>query len=213
VLVAHGLDTAQISRYEAARRKARTLGFDYVENDQLIALSPEKRLERLEALVAKGVVDDPAARAALLGTLRLPGLEAVRGIPEPHSGRDEEHVAQRGGDLETVEELYGALYVAITQPEIPLEVAEVRVMSLHKSKGLSSPYVFIVGCVEGLIPSRADQNATSRSDWRSCRRIGGYYTSVSPGSKRTKGRAIWRSLILRRCRQLRRSEIKYRRPR
>ena len=29
-------------------------------------------------------------------------------------------------------------------------------MSVHKSKGLSSPYVFIVGCVEGLLPSRPD---------------------------------------------------------
>jgi integrase len=72
--LAHGLDTGGISRYEAARRKARTLGFDYVENDELIALSPEKRLERLEALVAKGVVDDPAARAALLGTERRSGF-------------------------------------------------------------------------------------------------------------------------------------------
>jgi DNA helicase II / ATP-dependent DNA helicase PcrA len=29
-------------------------------------------------------------------------------------------------------------------------------MSLHKSKGLSSPCVFIVGCVEGLLPARPD---------------------------------------------------------
>jgi DNA helicase-2/ATP-dependent DNA helicase PcrA len=69
-------------------------------------------------------------------------------------------VSKCKGDAASVQELYDALYTAITQPEIPLEVAEVRVMSLHKSKGLSSPYVFIVGCVEGLIPSRADQNLT-----------------------------------------------------
>jgi hypothetical protein len=66
--LAHGLHNSQISRYEAARREARTLGFEYLENDQLIALPSEKRLERLDALVTKGVVDDPAARAALLGT-------------------------------------------------------------------------------------------------------------------------------------------------
>lgn len=59
-------------------------------------------------------------------------------------------------DATTIEELFEALYAAITQPEIPLEVSEVRVMSLHKSKGLSSPYVFIVGCVEGLMPARPD---------------------------------------------------------
>ncbi len=29
-------------------------------------------------------------------------------------------------------------------------------MSLHKSKGLSSPYVFIVGCIEGLLPGKPD---------------------------------------------------------
>lgn len=56
----------------------------------------------------------------------------------------------------TLQELYDALYEVMTRPEIPLEVSEVRVMSLHKSKGLSSPYVFIVGCVEGLLPGRPD---------------------------------------------------------
>jgi superfamily I DNA/RNA helicase len=56
----------------------------------------------------------------------------------------------------TVEELYDALYAAITQPDIPLQVSDVRVMSLHKSKGLNSPYVFIAGCVEGLLPGRPD---------------------------------------------------------
>ena len=29
-------------------------------------------------------------------------------------------------------------------------------MSLHKSKGLSSPYVFIAGCVEGILPPSFD---------------------------------------------------------
>jgi DNA helicase-2/ATP-dependent DNA helicase PcrA len=38
------------------------------------------------------------------------------------------------------------------QPDIPPQVKEVRVMSLHKSKGLSSPYVFIAQCVQGVLP-------------------------------------------------------------
>lgn len=54
------------------------------------------------------------------------------------------------------QELYDALYQAITQPEIPMEISQVRIMSLHKSKGLSSPFVFIVGCVEGLLPAQPD---------------------------------------------------------
>lgn len=49
------------------------------------------------------------------------------------------------------------LIVAITQPEIPTDIQEVRIMSLHKSKGLSSPVTIIAGCVNGLLP-RAPNN-------------------------------------------------------
>ena len=44
----------------------------------------------------------------------------------------------------------------ITQPDIPPEVNDVRVMSLHKSKGFSSPYVFIAQCVQGVLPRIAE---------------------------------------------------------
>jgi DNA helicase II / ATP-dependent DNA helicase PcrA len=65
------------------------------------------------------------------------------------------------GEAASPAELYDALYEAITRPEIPLAVPEVRIMSLHKSKGLSSPYVFIVGCVEGLLPAQPDRRMTA----------------------------------------------------
>jgi len=41
---------------------------------------------------------------------------------------------------------------AITQPDIPSEIQDVRIMSLHKSKGLSAPVTIIAGCVQGLLP-------------------------------------------------------------
>ena len=41
----------------------------------------------------------------------------------------------------------------ITQPDLPATATFVRVMSLHKSKGLTADHVFVAGCVEGLIPS------------------------------------------------------------
>ena len=41
----------------------------------------------------------------------------------------------------------------ITQPETPEHGDFVRVMSLHKSKGLTSSVVIVAGCIEGLIPS------------------------------------------------------------
>ena len=76
--------------------------------------------------------------------------------PNPQTDLLAEVVARCQLEAASIQELYDALYATITEPEVPLEVAEVRVMSLHKSKGLSSPYVFIVGCVEGLLPSRPD---------------------------------------------------------
>lgn len=61
--------------------------------------------------------------------------------------------------METVaapEELLGGMMEEITQPDIPPTVEEVRLMSLHKSKGLSSPFVFVAGCVEGILPAAPD---------------------------------------------------------
>ncbi len=48
------------------------------------------------------------------------------------------------------------LTTAIAKPEIPSEVHDVRIMSLHKSKGLSAPVTLIAGCVEGLLPKQPD---------------------------------------------------------
>jgi DNA helicase-2/ATP-dependent DNA helicase PcrA len=50
--------------------------------------------------------------------------------------------------------------VIIEEPIVPDEVMEVRLMSLHKCKGLSASVVVIAGCVEGLIPRARDGDAT-----------------------------------------------------
>jgi DNA helicase-2/ATP-dependent DNA helicase PcrA len=64
-------------------------------------------------------------------------------------------------EAEDAEELFGAMMKEITQPDIPPEVKEVRVMSLHKSKGLSSPFVFIAQCVQGVLP-QISENGTPK---------------------------------------------------
>jgi superfamily I DNA/RNA helicase len=46
------------------------------------------------------------------------------------------------------------LTTAIAKPEIPSEIEDVRVMSLHKSKGLSASVTIIAGCIEGLLPKQ-----------------------------------------------------------
>lgn len=80
--LAEGKSKEELTRYDEARRRARVLGFDYVENADMILLPPEKRLERLETLVAKGVANDPGARAALLGTATRPVFKLSRLFPE-----------------------------------------------------------------------------------------------------------------------------------
>ena len=57
---------------------------------------------------------------------------------------------------ETPTDLLSLIVDAVSQPEIQPDVIEVRIMSLHKSKGLSSPVVIIAGCVEGLLPAEPD---------------------------------------------------------
>jgi DNA helicase-2/ATP-dependent DNA helicase PcrA len=52
--------------------------------------------------------------------------------------------------------LLEALIAAVSLPDIPPDVAEVRIMSLHKS----SPVVIIAGCVEGLLPTAPDPDAS-----------------------------------------------------
>jgi superfamily I DNA/RNA helicase len=59
-------------------------------------------------------------------------------------------------NCKTPKELLQAMMDEITQPDVPPTVEEVRVMSLHKSKGLSSPYVFVAACVQGVLPQMPD---------------------------------------------------------
>src|SRR4029078_13551421 len=92
---------------------------------------------------------------ALLET--LPDLAAVIDHLFPDGNADVvdlralalEALNEAGGDRTS---LLSAMVEAITQPDIPSEIQDVRIMSLHKSKGLSAPVTIIAGCVEGLLP-------------------------------------------------------------
>jgi len=71
-----------------------------------------------------------------------------------------QEVQNIAGELENPQQLLEKLSEVISRPDVPLDVAEVRIMSLHKSKGLSAPYVFVAGCVEGLLPGQVRSPAT-----------------------------------------------------
>lgn len=61
---------------------------------------------------------------------------------------------------ETPEGLLSQIIEAVSQPEIPPDVTEVRIMSLHKSKGLNWPIVVIAGRVDGLLPAEPEQGTS-----------------------------------------------------
>jgi len=65
-------DSKEGDSYNEARRRARQLGFDYIENAQLVLGPAAERLERLETLVAKDLVNDEGARQAVLGLKKKP---------------------------------------------------------------------------------------------------------------------------------------------
>lgn len=67
-------------------------------------------------------------------------------------------------DCEEVSDLFEYLRNHATQPEMPEEGEFVRIMSLHKSKGLTSKVVIVLGCSQGLIPfEKPDETPQERA--------------------------------------------------
>jgi DNA helicase-2/ATP-dependent DNA helicase PcrA len=57
------------------------------------------------------------------------------------------------GDRTDAARLVASIRVAVTQPEPPEEANCVRIMSLQKSKGLTSPVTVVAGCIESFVPT------------------------------------------------------------
>jgi DNA helicase-2/ATP-dependent DNA helicase PcrA len=83
-----------------------------------------------------------------------------RWLPDDIEGLDDFRalVLDLAPSASTPAELLTSLNEAIATPEIPPDVTQVRIMSLHKSKGLSSPVVVIAGCIEDLLPAAPDRD-------------------------------------------------------
>jgi len=97
----------------------------------------------------------------LRGSLELVDL-VRRWLPEDLEEVDDfrQLVFELAENAVDVDDLLSLLLETIATPEIPPDVTDVRIMSLHKSKGLSSPVVVIAGCVEGLLPAAPDPDVT-----------------------------------------------------
>lgn len=137
-------------------------------------LSPWQALSQLSAGTLSipytgGIVNDFNALVAELNALAArPDLAAVIDALFPAGQADTRELRDIAVGLITADptidaqSLVGGLVAAITQPEIPADVQEVRIMSLHKSKGLSSPVTIIAGCVNGLLPRAPKNTLTPR---------------------------------------------------
>lgn len=92
----------------------------------------------------------------------LEGEELLDAVFSPNAEWAEsirESVSPSVDDETDVSALLEIVSRLVTQPESPEEGEFVRIMSLHKSKGLTSKVVIVAGCIEGLIPT-IDQDAT-----------------------------------------------------
>jgi DNA helicase-2/ATP-dependent DNA helicase PcrA len=79
---------------------------------------------------------------------------------------------------QNADELLRVVVEAITQDAVPQSPDFVRVMSLHKSKGLTSPSVFVVGAVLGVLPTiRSDEPSAVAAATDEGRRL--FYVAVT----------------------------------
>ncbi len=110
----------------------------------------------------------------------LPGLDTAHLIDAlfPDGNQNVAPVRQAAlivaPNAQTSKELLDELRVAIIQPELPgTQGNAVRIMSLHKSKGLTARLVVVAGCISGIIPtinSRASLQEQNRQ-WQEQRRL------------------------------------------
>ena len=130
------------------------------------------------------VVQRHNALKARLATLAgLEGLPLVAAIWDP---TDSETLTIRlaagtvATDSPKPEELQLRLAELVTQPELPDSAGDViRIMSLHKAKGLNAELVVIAGCVSGALPT-VDAKlppAEQDLDWKEQRRL--FYVAIT----------------------------------
>ncbi|MBH0177462.1 MAG: ATP-dependent helicase [Nitrospira sp.] len=155
-------------------------------------LSPWETLEQLESgrlripNTAALIRRFTALKSRLTEIRALDGYELVAAVfPSEHEWA--KPLAELASQIEEeqfgAQELVEAIRRNVTQPELPTDVDYVRVMSLHKSKGLTADMVVVVGCLEGLMPS-IDSKASQQDQWRSLeeqRRL--FYVAITRAKK------------------------------
>jgi DNA helicase II / ATP-dependent DNA helicase PcrA len=105
--------------------------------------SQAKLVERYKELKARLDAVKDLAGADLFNALFPDGDEAFESLRSLVASMKPEWDAKK---------VFDAVSTFISQPEMPTHTDYVRVMSLHKSKGLTADCVVVTGCVEGALP-------------------------------------------------------------
>lgn len=127
---------------------------------QALALILEKKLEIARSDELLNRYKNLEATVALLSGKLV--KEIITALFDPDSPEDIEVLLSllntlNLNDETTLKDLFVDLQERIRSPEVTEDAGYVRIMSLHKSKGLTSKVVFILGSVAGLIPTIKDE--------------------------------------------------------
>jgi DNA helicase II / ATP-dependent DNA helicase PcrA len=146
----HGSSSARKNAYQRLRQHCEQAGTSPREALDLLA-SGNLRLPNVSELVTK--YRELTTLLAHLATLDLQGVvDALLPPNDEGCGVLRESAVLALPNLQDVASLFEHVKTYTTQPEVPEHVDYVRVMSLHKSKGLTSKAVIVTGCSHGLIP-------------------------------------------------------------
>jgi superfamily I DNA/RNA helicase len=146
----HGSSSARKNAYQRLRQYCEQSGISPREALDLL-VSGNLSLPNVSDLVNR--YRDLTTVLVRLGTLNLQGV-----VDELLPSNDDDCSVLRDSamlalpDLQDVASLFEHVRTHATQPEVPEHVDYVRVMSLHKSKGLTSKVVIVTSCSHGLIP-------------------------------------------------------------
>ena len=110
-------------------------------------------------------------------------LDSLFPLPAPWARSFRILASQINDDDYHAQTLLDQLRTGLTQPELPTDVDYVRVMTLHKSKGLTADLVVVVGCIQGLLPSvyEGPSDAERRRNLEEQRRL--FYVAITRTTK------------------------------
>ncbi len=88
--LAGAMPNAATASYDEARKRVRSLGFEYLDSADIVPLPFVQRLVRLETLLIGGLENDAGARAAVLGTQPRPSFPLSKLFEEYEAATSEE---------------------------------------------------------------------------------------------------------------------------